>query len=240
MMGINIAYFIIGSICGTIITFVFLNKRNKNIKPVIKYKYVERPVEKSEYEKKEEFAKEYEKKAKPASDFKAEKPENNQKTPADDLTWQTIKICKRKSAFDSKAEQIMYNFLRSELGGAVRVDFHVHMNELFRVSDDENTYYNKLWACHIDFVIRDRKNPAIIYFAVELDGHESHRTREETIINDKFKTRIFGENNIPVLRLGGDVNPYFVAFQPETYPPELVSALKYTKDKIKELNTRKY
>ena len=112
------------------------------------------------------------------------------------------------------------------------------MNELFKVIEQDETYFNKLWVCHVDFVVRDRKNPAIIYFAVELDGHESHRFREETIINDKFKTRIFGENNIAILRLGGDVNPYFVPFQPETYPPELVRALEYTKDKIKESNKK--
>lgn len=209
-MGIDIGGFLIGVLCGAFITLVAFIKENR----------------KPKYSKKHNN-----KKNESISNFKTEETQECEK---DDLLWQNIKVSKRTSAFDSKAEQTMYNFLRKEFGSAVRVDIHVHMNELFKVVEQNETYFNKLWVCHVDFVVRDRKNPAIIYFAVELDGHESHRFREETIINDKFKTRIFGENNIPILRLGGDVNPYFVPFQQETYPPELVRALEYTKKIIKE------
>lgn len=212
-MGFDIGGFLFGVLCGAFITFIAFIKENRKPK----------------------YSKKYNKKDKSNSNFKTEETQESEK---DDLLWQNIKVTKRTSAFDSKAEQTMYNFLRKELGGTVRIDIHVHMNELFKVIEQDETYFNKLWVCHVDFVVRDRKNPAIIYFAVELDGHESHRFREETIINDKFKTRIFGENNIGILRLGGDVNPYFVPFQPETYPPELVKALKYTKDKIKESNKK--
>lgn len=158
-----------------------------------------------------------------------------EKSPEEDLRWKNIKVVKRKWAFDSKAEQEMYNFLRSELGATVRIDFHIHLNEVFRVEEEES-YFNKLWTCHVDFLVRNRKNPANVYFAVELDGHESHKNDERTKINDEFKNRVFRENNIPLLHLGGDVNPYFKPFQEATYPQELVLALQYTKNSVGKRN----
>lgn len=213
-MGIDIGGFLIGVLCGAFITLIAFIKENRKPK----------------------YSKKYDnKKNKSFSNIKTEETQECEK---DDLLWQNINVSKRTSAFDSKAEQTMYNFLRKEFGGTVRVDFHVHLNELFKVINQEETYFNKLWVCHVDFVIRDRKNPAIIYFAIEMDGHESHRTREETMNNDQFKRRIFGENNVPILRLGGADNPYFVPFQQETYPPELLSAISHTKDIIQKSNKK--
>ncbi|MBP3543532.1 MAG: DUF2726 domain-containing protein [Lachnospiraceae bacterium] len=161
--------------------------------------------------------------------------EKEEKQPKDDFRWKDIKVVKRKWAFDSKTEQEMYNFLRSELGASVRIDFHIHLNEIFQVEEsEEESYFNKLWVCHVDFIVRNRKNPANVYFAVELDGHESHKTNERTKVNDEFKNRVFRENKIPLLHLRGDVNPYFKAFKEDTYPPELVMALQYTKDSVKK------
>lgn len=158
----------------------------------------------------------------PAAPVKEEPPEN-------DMRWKDIKVVKRKYAFDSKLEQDTYNFLRSEFRAAFRIDFHVHLNEIFRV-DEKESYFNKLWVCHVDFLIRNRKNPSIIYFAIELDKHDAHKNDENVKINDEFKSRVFRENNIPLLRLGGENNPDFIPFKPETYPAELVALLSSTKE----------
>lgn len=152
--------------------------------------------------------------------------------PENDILWKEIKVVQRKFAFDSKLEQDMYNFLRKEFGATVRIDFHVHLNEIFRIEKEDN-YFNKLWVCHVDFLIRNRKNPAIVYFGIELDKHESHQFAENVKENDEFKTRVFEENGIPLLRLGGVSYPDFIPFRPDTYPEVLILCIKRTKDAVK-------
>lgn len=135
--------------------------------------------------------------------------------------WKHIKVKLREHAFDSTIERNTYNMLRKEIAKWAKIDFHVHLNEIFKIVDREDNYFNKLWVCHVDFLIRDRRDPMKIYCAIEIDGHESHKTEESTRINDMFKDRIFIENNIPLIRLCGKMSPGFVPFKEETYPQNL-------------------
>ena len=153
------------------------------------------------------------------------------KLPTNDLEeWRYIRTETREYAFDSTIERDTYNMLRKEVGRWVKIDFHVHLNEIFKIVDREDGYFNKLWVCHVDFILRDRKNPMKIYCAIEIDGHNSHRQNVSTQNNDLFKNRIFRENNIPLIRLCGDECPNFKPFEEETYSHNLKNIFDHIKD----------
>lgn len=153
--------------------------------------------------------------------------------------WKYIKIVKRTNYFDSLLEHDTFNMLRHEFGGSIRIDTHVHLNEIFRVDDsEEETYFNKLWTTHVDFVVSNRKNPADVYFAIEVDAHNSHRDNDATILNDAFKTRVFEENNIPLIRVAGVDNMNYKPFESSTYPEKLLQAFDFVKSENSCTNER--
>lgn len=65
-----------------------------------------------------------------------------------------------------KETHLQYAF--QEVGTYARIDFHVHLNEIFEITSNDDTYLNKMWVCHVDFIIRE-ENLMNILFALEVD-----------------------------------------------------------------------
>ena len=61
-----------------------------------------------------------------------------------DDSWMYIKAQKRNYAFDSALEKDTYNMLFQEISEYARIDFHVHLNEIFEITSQNETYLNKL------------------------------------------------------------------------------------------------
>lgn len=77
----------------------------------------------------------------------------------------------------------------------------VGLKDLFDVKGNETknhtSYFNKISKKHIDFLVCD--NALKPKYAIELDD-KSHE-KEKSKINDDFKNAIFGQANIPLIRI---------------------------------------
>lgn len=140
--------------------------------------------------------------------------------------WKNKKFILRDYSFDSELELKVYIMLKDKMKDTVRIDFHVHLNEIFKVDSKDKEYYHKLWGCHVDIVLRGKWKFANIYCAIEIDGHESHKNDERKRNNDRFKDKIFAENNIPLIRVDKELYPEFDPEREETYPQILIEILK--------------
>lgn len=108
-----------------------------------------------------------------------------------------------KTFFESsKAEKIIYEYLKKSLSNYYIVIPHVSLTDLFSYSkpDGERDSYNiyKFLGYHIDFVIFDKLyHPAM---AIELNGSR-HKTDPKTIWTDQRKKELFHHFHIPLISL---------------------------------------
>ncbi len=102
----------------------------------------------------------------------------------------------------SKAESIIYNYLKTSLSKLYTVIPHVSLTDIFSYCkpDGETDPYNmyKLLGYHVDFVIFDELYYPIM--AIELNG-ASHKTNAKTIWTDQKKKEFFEYFHVPLVVL---------------------------------------
>lgn len=102
----------------------------------------------------------------------------------------------------SKAEAVVYNYLKASLSKLYTVIPHVSLTDIFSYCkpDGETDPYNmyKLLGYHVDFAVFDELYYPVM--AIELNG-ASHKTNSKTIWTDQKKKDFFEYFHIPLVVL---------------------------------------
>lgn len=108
---------------------------------------------------------------------------------------------KKNDCLFTKNEEKFYIFLKNELGEKYAIFTKVRLLDLFNIpkkTENYMTYFNKIKAKHVDFVLCDPNNFNPIV-AIELDGW-SHNMKSAQK-NDTFKNNLFKQADFPLERV---------------------------------------